>query len=497
MKKFLMLFFTSVLFIACSSDDTQPDPAVSVLDDEVNDFVWKGLNDYYLWKGNVTNLADDKDDNRDDYFTFLNNSGAPEDLFESLLYQPETIDKYSWIVDDYIALEQQFSGVSKSNGVDFQLVLLSNDDIFGYVKYILPNSDASNKNIERGDLFLEVDGQQLTLDNYIQLLFGENDSYTLGLAEVNGSIIDVTGETVSLTKEVYTENPVYITKTFNKNGQKIGYLMYNSFTSNFDGELNAAFGQLKAEGVTDLVLDLRYNGGGSVRTSRYLASMITGQFDGQLLAREKWNTKWQQIFENQAPQLLVNNFTNEIINTDSSGNVILQEAINSLGLTKLYIIATGDTASASELIINGLRPYIDVTLIGETTEGKAVGSITLYDSDNFTRSGSNLNTNHFYAMQPITVELVNKLGENDINGFPPDISLQEDLTNMGVLGEESDPLLERALSEITGTATRSFKELSEFAYLKKIAGSKDILPLTKEMYLEKDKEFYDFLKEHN
>lgn len=498
MKKTLLgLLFLGIFFLSCSSDDNNPQPEPNVeLNNEVNDFIWKGLNDFYLWKDNVANLTDNQDDNQNDYYTFLNSSGEPEDLFESLLFQPETIDKYSWIVDDYIELEQQFSGVSKSNGVDFQLVRLSgSDDIFGYVKLILPNSDASNKDIRRGDLFLEVNGQQLTLNNYRQLLFGENDNYTLGLAKIENNIIDTTGETINLTKQVYTENPVYLTKTFERNGKKIGYLMYNRFTSNFDAELNAAFSQLKAEGVTDLILDLRYNGGGSVRTSTYLASMITGQFNDQLFARERWNTKWQQIFENEAPQFLVNNFTNQIRNTDSQGNIILQETINSLNLNKLYIIATGDTASASELIINGLKPYIDVTLVGETTEGKAVGSITLYDSDNFFRTGENLNSNHFYAMQPITLEIVNKLGENDINGFPPDITLQEDLTNMGEIGEESDPLLERTLNEAAGVATKSFRELSKFAYFEKISSSKKIVPSNNNMFVTKNKEFYNFLKE--
>ena len=467
------------------------------MDNEVNDFVWKGLNDFYLWKDDVANLADTKDDDQDDYFTFLNNAGEPEDLFESLLFSPQTVDKYSWIVDDYIELEQQFSGVSKSNGVDFQLVLLSNsDDIFGYVKYILPNSDASGKNIKRGDMFLEVDGQQLNLNNYSQLLFGGSDTYTLGLAKIENGIIDTTGETVTLTKEVYTENPVFLTKTFEKNGQKIGYLMYNRFTSNFDGELNAAFSQLQADGVNELILDLRYNGGGSVRTSTYLASMITGQFNNQLFAKERWNAKWQEIFEQQAPQFLVNNFTSQIRNEDSNGNVIIQESINSLNLTRLYIIATGDTASASELIINGLKPYIDVVLIGETTEGKAVGSITLYDSDNFFRTGSNLNPNHFYAMQPITLEIVNKLGENDITGFDPDIELAEDITNMGVIGEESDPLLERALNEAAGLATKFISQKSEFSSMKKIANSRDIVPSGSALYVTKEKAFYDFLKEN-
>ena len=487
-KVFLAFLFLGLFFSSCSNDDG------IALNNEVNDFVWKGLNDFYLWKDDVANLADTKDDSQNDYFSFLNNAGEPEDLFESLLYQPNTIDKYSWIEDDYIELEQRFSGVSKSNGVDFQLVRLSgSDDLFGYVKLILPNSDAVGKNIKRGDMFLEVDGQQLTINNYRQLLFGENDTYTLGLAKIENNIIDTTGETVSLTKEVYTENPVYITKTFNKNGKNIGYLMYNRFTANFDEQLNNAFGELKAAGINELILDLRYNRGGSGDSATYMASMITGQFNNQLFAKERWNAKWQNILETQAPHFLVNNFTNEIIKKDDQGNVIFQAAINSLNLTKLYVIVTNDSASASELVINGLLPYLSsVTLIGEKTEGKYIGSISLYDSDNFFRTGNNLNPNHRYVMQPITLEVQNKLGENDKDGFDPDIVLPEDITNMGVLGEESDPLFDRALNEAAGLATKSIREISKFSYFEKVVNSNSELPLN----VRKGKEFYDLLNEN-
>lgn len=498
-KAFLALIAFSLFLTACSKDDSPtpaPEPEVK-LNDEVHDFVWKGLNDFYLWKDNVPNLADTKDDVQKDYFTFLNGYSKPEDLFDGLLYQPNTIDKYSWIVDDYVALEQQFSGVSKSNGVDFQLVRLGDtNELFAYVKLILPNTDAANKNIKRGDMFLEVNGQQLTIENYRSLLFGANDTYELGLASIENNTISLTGEKVSLTKAVYTENPVYLTKTINKNGKKIGYLMYNSFTANFDEQLNNAFGELKAAGIDELVLDLRYNRGGSVRSATYLASMLTGQFNGQLFAKERWNAKWQNIFETQAPQFLVNNFTDEIVKTDSNDNVVLQATINSLNLTKLYIIISNDSASASELIINGLNPYLDVTLIGEKTEGKYIGSITLYDSENFFRSGNNLNTNHKYAMQPITLEIQNKLGENDKDGFDPNIVLAEEITDMGVIGEESDPLLARALNEAAGVATKSFKESSKFSKYQKVFSSKKAVNSKSEMYVSKNKDFYDFLKEH-
>ena len=177
--------------------------------------------------------------------------------------------------------------------------------------------------------------------------------------------------------------------------------MYNSFTSSYDSQLNAAFAQLKGEGATELVLDLRYNSGGSVQTAVYLASMITGQFNGQLFAKEKWNDEVQVWFDANHPDWISNNFVNKIT---KEGNI--EESINSLNLPKLYVITSSSSASASELIINGLKPYINVITIGTKTSGKYTGSITLYDSDTFGRTGANLNPRHKWAIQPIVLDVL-------------------------------------------------------------------------------------------
>ena len=482
MKKIVLTSFSILLLliVSCTEEDNGVPQSL-----EVNDFVWKGLNHVYFWQANVSNLADSRFKNQDELNLFLNTYSEPEDLFESLLFDTQNVDRFSWIVDDYVALEQQFQGVSMSNGVEFKLKQIEGtNDVLGYVRYILPNSDASTKNIERGDIFLTVDGQQLTLNNYRHLLFSDNNnSYTLGLAVLTNDIFTLTGETVALTKEVYTENPVFITKSFDISGNKIGYLMYNAFTSNFDHQLNEAFAQLKAEGVKDLVLDLRYNGGGSVRTAIYLASMISGQFNGKLFARERWNEKLQQAIENENPSRLVNNFTNEMLHTDSNGNILLQEPINSLNLTKLYVLITGNSASASELIINGLNPYIDVNLIGTKTFGKYVASVTLYDSENFGRSGAN--SNHTYAMQPIVLEELNNLGVNNKDGFVPHIAIEDDFLNFGILGNQEEPLLQKALEAITNNTSISTtsKKMTTLQF-RDLESSKSYLPFYNEMYVE-------------
>ena len=477
MKKYLfMIVAVLVLFlsIGCSEDDIN-NPNITE-DIEIQDYIWNGLNIFYLWQESVTNLADDRFNSDQEYVNFLKTEADPGDFFENLIYNRENVDKWSWIVDDYIELEKLFQGVTKNNGVEFGLLRVTNtNDVFGYVRYILPNSDASGKNIKRGDLFTHVNGTQLTLDNYRSLLFNRDvDKYTLNLSEYgSGYPFISTGISVTLTKSEYTENPVFITKTFNEDGHKIGYIMYNGFTSNFDDELNNAFLQLKNEGITDLVLDFRYNPGGSVNTAVSLASMVTGQFKGKLFTKEKWNTKLQTEIERSHPDWLINNFKDKLANGKS---------INSLNLSSVHIIISRSSASASELIINGLNPYINVKLIGDKTVGKYVASITLYDSDDFGKDGAN--PNHLYAMQPIVLEEVNNLGVNDKDGFEPHILLPEDLENLGVLGEDNEPLLGTAIDNIIGVVPK-FEPTKGMEY-KAVTDSKLHTILKDNMYIDKN-----------
>ena len=430
MKKIITLLVSIFLLINlfnCTEKDGIPK------DVEIQNFVWKAMNLYYLWQEDVADLQDNRFVSQDELNSFLNDK-TPENLFNVLLSEQ---DRFSWIVDDYIALENLFAGVTLNNGMEFGLKAIADDvqQVFGYVRYVIPNSDASQKNVHRGQIIYGIDGEQLTRANYKRLLF-KNDTYTVDFGTYSfNQVAQIVpnGEHITLVKEELTENPVN-TVTINQiGGHKIGYLFYNQFVGQFDNDLNNAFEQFKNENITDLVLDLRYNGGGLVTTAISLASMITGQFSGELYTTLSRNEKLNGVLGIQTA-----NFADNL----SNGN-----AINHLNLNQVYVLVSGSTASASELIINGLKPYIDVKLIGTQTVGKAVGSVTLYDSDDYGREGAN--TNHTYAIQPIVTELTNKLGENNHVGFIPNIILPENFANLGVIGDINEPLFATAIAEIT------------------------------------------------
>lgn len=446
MKRKLQYLTLVILSFFCFQSCEDTDDIALPQDLQINDFIWKGLNVYYLWQADVPNLADNRFANITQYKDFLANY-TPENLFAALKVD-KSIDRFSWIVSDYTVLEQSFQGTTKNNGIEFKVGLYPDDNtkVFGVVTYIVPNSDAASKNIKRGDFFNAINGTILTKDNYINLLYSSVENYTMNFANYNGTTIVSNGISIDFTKTLLDENPVLINKVINSGSHKIGYLMYNGFYSSYDSFLNDSFGVLKTAGITELVLDLRYNPGGSVLTATRLASMITGQFFGQVFSKLTYNSKKS------------GNNTNYLF-----PDKIADSPINSLNLSKVYIITSASTASASELIINGLKPYIDVVQIGDTTIGKNQASVTLYDSANF--SSNNRNPNHKYAMQPIVAYTVNKNGFGDYQlGIAPTFTLKETASTYGILGDDSEPLLNLAIAKIKGTA-RTAKQSTDIPFL--------------------------------
>ena len=280
------------------------------------------------------------------------------------------------------------------------------------------------------------------------MLFGEDLNYTLNMATIeNGKVIS-NGVNIELTKEENFEtNPIHISKTFDiQNGEQVGYLMYNQFVANKSVNLNDVFAEFKNKNINNLIVDLRYNGGGSVKNCVELASMITGQFESGVFAQEQWNNKLISYLEKRfGSESLINRF----VDTLSNGS-----PINSLKLDQVYVITSSESASASELLINGLSSYIEVIQIGEPTVGKNVGSITVYD---YIDNEKTKNPDHTYAMQPIVLKMANSDGYADYTeGLQPDRLIEEDITNLGVLGNIGEPLLNSTLNLISGTKKEIF-----------------------------------------
>lgn len=491
-KLLVLLVFVS-LFAACGGDVDKPTPPVVKEEHapkEISAFIWEGLDYWYLWENEVDALALNK--GTEEWKKYLNGYGTEyKKLFESLLHRvpnaegTATVDRWSWIVDDYEKQENAFAGISESFGYEYRLSRYKRngkeDGVFGYVTYIVPNSPASATELKRGDLFTSVDGQDMTISNYRNLLFTKK-SYELGFSDLKDKVLIPNQKKVSMTAVNLTENPVHMAKVIPNT--KVGYLVYNSFTgtNEFNVALNDSVGKLKDAGITDLVLDLRYNGGGSVYSAILLCSMIDGTRNGQVLAVKKYN---DAVRKDNSKHDFNDYFVDKIKTNYGRGTLLA--TIKSLNLSRLFVLTSKGTASASEMVINGLKPYIDVILIGTRTHGKYVGSMTLYDYIDNKRTK---NPNHKWAMQPIIFKVANSKGESDYgDGFAPDYKRNEwsYLGDIKPLGNPDEPYLKAALGVIAGESvpvedvvtTRAGNEG------RTIFDSKDLKPFSKEMYDER------------
>jgi len=476
----LSFFLFIIVMVNCKKDPVEP-PVPTVIKEatDVNKFVYNGLKDYYLWVDQVPNLIVTKYTVKDSLNAFLNTFTDPNVLFTSLLYKYKTIDKWSFIVDDSKIIDNWIQGISETMGFDFMLARFgTTSNVFGFVRYVYKGSPAEKAGLKRGDLFMKVNDQQLTVTNYSTLLFNVL-TYKLSLASISSAnVISLNGKTVSMTAIQMQENPIQLDTVLNVGSFKVGYLVYNGFNADFDLQLNDVFKKFKDAGIDRLVLDLRYNGGGSVQTAKYLASMIYGTATTKVFLKSQYNKGLQEYFvSTEGAESLIENFTDKILKTATT---TADTPINTVNMTKLYVITSDNTASASELLINGLKPYLQVFNVGINTAGKYVGSFTIKDWD----AKGVVNPNNNWAMQPIVVKIANSAGVSDyVDGLVPDYLLEEDIVNLMPFGDQNETLLKAVLNNIMGLPQSAIVLKSQKLGLKRVFDSQDIRPFSKQMYI--------------
>ena len=430
------------LILGCSKEYEVPQNLV------VHDFVWKGLNAYYLYQDQVADLSDRRFSSDEELNAYLNSFPDYNLLFESLTIEN---DLKSNLVEDYHTLTSPELRSGFTNGLEFGIIADPNntDNVLGYVTHILPNSNAALQNIARGDYFNAVDGVLLTRQNYQDLLLNGQNNFSLNMANFDGNTITPTTRTVNLEKEEYNYTATFLEDVISINSDNVGYIMYNNdFSDNYIDDLKQTASNFVSQSANKLVLDLRYSiGSGSfARDIEAFASVITGQFQDEVFLKENWNTKAQAWFLENQPDSLLTRF--------SASN---PTTIEGMQVTDLFIILNGNNfegSSAIELLVNSLNPYMNIQIIGNNTAGNNTGSIRLYNSDDY--DFGLRNTTHTVALQPVVLTFTNNNDQTYNNGLTPIINLcnQEDVLNLGVLGTNSDPILNSVLNLIeTGTAS--------------------------------------------
>ena len=494
MRKFHQFIFLLpvVLILQGCDPGTSANEIDEITASEERQFVWNGLNFWYYWQDRVPELADERKSDVRSFNQLLNEPNDERALFDRLIFSQE--DDFSWFIDDYEEHEAARVGRSKSFGFRFGLAQESeSNNVFGFVQYVVEGAPADKAGLKRGDIFMGINGENLTINNFSNLL--NNEQYDLKMASVrrvgNRYRIEEKDEVLQMISEEITENPIHTFNVHDTGSGKVGYLLYNAFRFNFHKELNDVFGTFKDQGINELVLDLRFNGGGSLLTSALLASMISSQGENSIFAELRYSNKRSS----NAPEPFT--FYNKVPIIDDSGSLVSDDTVlNSLGLSRVYILASNRTASASETVINGLKPYgVEVVVIGEPTIGKDEGSITVYDapgalySPRTSQQRAMINPNHKRAMQPIIFKIFNADGEDYPNGFAiaPGTTIQRDFDflegGLIPLGDPEEQLFKTALDHMKGSVIAKERIGTEMDRSMHIMDSSELIPFYDDMFL--------------
>lgn len=447
-KPFLLYFLILSLGLTISSCQKETEPELQKdlpLAHKVNHFTYTLYKDVYLWNEDIPTLNPLEHDDE-------------QAFFKKLIHKD---DKWSILTSDIKGMSDSFSGTDMTYGCSYFLIPLSNhkNRVIGLVKYVYANSPAEIAGLKRGNIITKIDGSYITLDNYLDLYY--SSSITLGFGEVNNNVISDLDKTAALTAVKMYEDPILATKIFHRTSGNIGYLHYTSYLLDSHKKLNNVFSDFKSQAVKDVILDLRYNGGGYVLTSLFLSSLLTTKAalkEKDIATIELWNPRYNEYFVSKGIKK-EDRFT-ESLEYTIDGNAVVDEVTSNLDLSRLYVLVSKSSASASESTIASLELYLDITLIGDTTAGKFCGGMLLSPSKDFETAYPEIKDWGSYTM---IYRFANKNGvTNCIGGYAPDYEVEEDIRNLNLMpiGDEQDPLIAKALKLITGVPTPASRDSS-------------------------------------
>ena len=406
----ISLIAVILLLASCNKDDA--DKATS----NANRWIETNMRHWYYWYDEIPESKK------------LNFSSNPETFFNSLLSNNDGKSGYHYSTIKKKNTATRSSNNDPSFGFEFQNWVNTQTRYAVNVLYVLPNSPAEKAGLKRGEWILKINQVDVNTTNIYDLL-GTNtitlhvaNSWTTSLSEMR---------VIEMTPTIVEDNPIFYTNIYQDEStdmKKIGYMVYNHFTAGpngddditYDNQMKDEFTQFKAAGIEEFILDLRYNGGGLVTCAQLMAQMLAPA--------------------NAIGSVFCNTVYNDVVNRETT--YYLNQNTDNLDLPRLFVLTSTRTASASEAVINGLLPFYDVIMLGEHTEGKNVGSVTLSDDK------------YDYELHPIVCKVFNAKGESDYsNGFIPNWKLEGNNrlinghTEMG--DKDNDVLLNAAIQMIT------------------------------------------------
>lgn len=391
---------------------------------EINEWTYEKMASTYLWNEPIPSLALDYSTGYQAFLKSILDGVAKHDDVnhdDGVYNNKFRTEYYTQLVSnapDTKVVGQQ----SKGNGF-FRLRPVNIGVAVGVlVDAVIPDGPAEKLGVKRGHFISAVNGVDITTDNYKNVtgkIYTDPMTITINTVAWEGEKLDqailTPAGTVDLVPDTYVEPAIYKAETVElSNCKKVGYLLYMGFHADYDEQLMEVFDKFKADGIEDLVLDLRYNNGGEILSSTVLATLIAGpEHKGETLAKLTFNKTRTEAGEKAEYKIGIK----ETIEYPD-GYLPIEEALDhSLGLDRVFVIATKTTASASEIIINGLRGLdIEVNLVGTRTSGKNVGM------EGFSKRFRNYD----FLLYPVSFYIENAKGFRDYpEGFEPDYLLDD------------------------------------------------------------------------
>ena len=404
MRKFLYLLAAMTLTLSgCSSSsggDGGPQAGTAACtNDAQKQFVLDAMRDIYFW---YTALPANVD---------LSQFATPEELLTALIsFSPinpltdEPIDRFSFI--NSAEADAQFFGEGKFEGFGFSFRFEAADDV-RFTRVFSGSPADLVGGFARGQRIIALDGRSIAdiqANEGVGVVFGQSPlEFTIrGLDNIEF--------TVTVSHDIVTIDPLPQWRIIDMGGAPVGYVEFATFISTADPVFSTLFADFNAAGVSAVIIDMRYNGGGLVSTAELLGDYLGGFNSNNLIfSKTLFNDK----------------------NTGSNRTAFFQRLVNSTNLSRLVVIATSGTASASEIVINSMEPYAEVTIVGDTTFGKPVGQVGIQFCEKILRATA--------------FETVNVLDQGDyFDGLPVDCPAVDDLTE--VVGADTDPNLVTALA---------------------------------------------------
>lgn len=389
----------------------------------INTWILDSMRRYYFWSENLP--ADP------------NLNIEPNGFFETI--RNET-DRFSRL---YLPNDPSSFETSSRSAFGFEYAVIEQPkerSVLGVVKLVLKDSPAERAGLKRGDLIKSINGKAFTTENTNSLYQALINSQTLNLT----TQIFVSGETAEQEIEIqkgWTFEQPLVSRIYTLNTGKVGYVYIDHFSFGLSTSLQPVFKQFKNEHINALILDLRYNLGGEVSEAAGVSALIAPDID--------FRTAFITYKGNKNGGTRDETF-GEAATFD--GYIYFDELLHAkLNLPNVYVLTTRSTASAAEVVINCLKPYMEVITIGEKTMGKDLASFLIKDGASPQQVA--------WEIQPIVYKLYNSAGSGDYGkGLSPTLTVNElDELPLFEIGDDRDLLIKAALNQVQKTNDKVYR----------------------------------------